>query len=169
MLLTPDRILKARQFLQLSISKEWIEQGHNASGKTLEELEIVYVEEGGKAIFRGLGSKVMAIHDKGVKPKRIRISWAKWKVVGFTWSKIIKPNMTNTARYRFLWFTWLKWKKEGMPTRNSYQYSKNGRRTDWTTNSVFDEATQDLLAEQLDLAPLLEQQLFSSIDRLLAA
>ena len=171
----PDAINKfkrATEFLKQAIEKEWSDQGHNATGKTISSLEITFKEQGDCIVIESYGDKVLVIQDKGVKRQNMRIGWKKWKEVATGWARIIKPSASSKEIDRFLYFVWRKHKQEGMPTKGSFAWSRNGRRKEWSKATVFNKGLQDDLFQIIDLAGILQGQLdelVSDLNRSFAA
>ena len=138
----------------------------NATGKTISTLEITFKEQGDCILIEGHGDKVLAIQDKGVKRQNMRIGWTKWKQVASGWARTIKPSASSTEIDRFLYFVWRKHKREGMPTRGSFVWSRNGRRTEWSKATVFNNNVKKDLFEIIDLAGILQGQLNELVNEL---
>lgn len=131
---------KALDFLREEIRKELKEQGHRASGKLIDNIDIVTSETDretrGKILMEGYAKFV----DKGVKPGRIPFSpgsrsgarVSKYIEALINWSKIVKPSMSDKERKGFAFAVATTAKREGHATRGSYRYSTNGRRQNFT-------------------------------------
>lgn len=141
----------ALEFLVNKIREELDAQGHKASGKLIDSVEKrVRGELGG--IIRGeiLIEEYGIYLDKGVAASRIRYN-PEWLI---PWANIVKPNLTEKEVRQFVWAVWTAHRREGMPTRGSYAYSRNGRRKEWMKYGI--EKNIDEFEELLNLFSFFE-------------
>lgn len=75
------------------------------------------------------------------------------------------PNLTNTQRYFFAVNTAKLHFKGEIPTKNSYRYSNNGRRTGWINEMASVENVDDAM-ELINLAAFLQLSLDEAIEQL---
>lgn len=129
-----------------SIKEELDQQGHRASGKLIESIEAKVKNDfdsilSGEVFMEEYGQYL----DKRIPPQRIKYN-PLWLL---PWAKRVKPGLSDQELRSFVFAVWSKHKKEGMPTRGSYAYSKNGRRTEWSKHAV--EKKEDYFGELLKL------------------
>ncbi len=120
---------------------EFVQQGHNNTGDFVRSI-VREVEDFGRLISIDFYFNKYGIYqDKGVKPANIPYSYRS----GAGSSKYIQALIkwvtqrgivTNQKQAQSMAFAIArKHKKEGMPTRGSYQYSLNGRRLGFATET----------------------------------
>jgi len=127
-------------FLRREIIKELEGQGHKASGALIRSLEIKIVQT-----TKGLEGQVW-LNDysrylnTGVPAARIPFSGrrsgggnrkSKFITALIRWAGFVKRGLSFKGRKSFAFAVAHKLKKEGMPTRGSFAFSKNGRRKGW--------------------------------------
>lgn len=124
-----ERIERALDLLIAAAKKELRAQGHYASGKLERSFESE-IDDSNLALITGeiLQEKYGLDLDTGISRGRVRYN----PVDLLSWARIIKPGRSTSELMRFLYFTKQKHLKEGIPTRRSYAFSSNGRRTEWT-------------------------------------
>jgi hypothetical protein len=134
----------ALNFVRSEIIRELTEQGHRASGKTFSETEIkIFVNPDG-VIGQILMPSHVIILDKGVRPDRVPFrpgsgaKSSKYIDALMRWIAIVKPGLSEYQRKSFAFAIAYTAKRGGHPTRGSYAFSKNGRRTGWA--AVVDQA-----------------------------
>jgi len=127
-----------------ALAFEFSQQGHNNTGAGIES--IVYaVQQFGNAFGLDLSfEKYLIYQDKGVSASRIPFQIGSGKkqskyIMALTKWVMQRGMASNEKKAKGIAFAVArKHKKEGMPTRNSYLYSRNGRRTGFfTDNYVF--------------------------------
>jgi hypothetical protein len=138
--------------------KTFTDQGHRASGVTVESIRSVMKVEGNKIIGIQYVKAAGIYQNYGVKAERFRIGWKRWKEVTYEWAKTVKPSLTDKEIRTFQYFVWRKIKREGMPTKASAQYSKDGTRTGWVKKGqdYIDENFNELFGINEWLEALLE-------------
>lgn len=117
-----------------AIAIEWKAQGHNLTGKAVQELETRIIEQGDTIVIEGYVLDYMANLNAGVTADRIPYSPGS----GAGRSKYIE-GLTNYVQRRMgkgrkeaesiAFAIASRHKREGMPTKNSIRFSKTGRRT----------------------------------------
>lgn len=113
--------------------KELTDQGHKVTGKLIRSLRIEIDRNLRTPIKGAIFSEKYGIYlDKGVKANRVKYS----PYVLLPWAKRIKPSLSKKELKSFIFAVWTKHKKEGIPTRNSYKYSKNGFRKKWISRGI---------------------------------
>lgn len=113
--------------------KELRDQGHKVSGKLEKSIHTKV-----SGLINGvLTGEISALDygnylDKGVRKNRIRYN----PKILLPWIRKIKPGLSVREQISFAYAIRAKHRKEGMPTRNSYSFSKNGRRKGWIKNGI---------------------------------
>lgn len=132
-----------------ALAFEFSQQGHNNTGAGIES--IVYaVKQFGNVYQLDLSfNKYMIYQDKGITADRIPFSFGSGNktskyIAGLTKWVMQRGMANNRKKARSIAFAIAKThKKEGMPTRGSYLYSRNGRRKNFfTENYVFEKVPQ---------------------------
>ena len=129
-----DTLDKIFEVVKVQWAKEIRIQGHSLTGSLERSLEAKYIKVLKGFIIDFLANDYGNILDAGTKPNRIPFNEGS----GATKSKYI-DGLTDFAKKRFglndkeaqsAAFAIAKTqKKEGMPTKNSFRFSKNGKRT----------------------------------------
>ena len=145
--MSADRLLQTAlkstlEFVKKAIQEELEAQGHRASGKLIDTIEIkVEPFQGGWK--GGIYMQDYAfILDKGVSPQRVPYSpgsgagSSKYIEALMNWIAVIKPGMSARERKSFAFAIAQKAKNEGHPTRGSYAFSRNGRRKEWAKYAI---------------------------------
>ena len=125
--------------------KELANQGHRATGRAIESLrhEIVLRNEL-PVLGHILVVDYAAILDKGVRANRISYSPTPRNRGGTSafiqslieWAAIIRPSFSLNERKGFAFAVATKASREGIPTRGSFAFSSNGRRTGWVKHGL---------------------------------
>jgi hypothetical protein len=140
-------------FTLISASRgELIAQGHRLTGNLVNSFEQTITFVGGSIKAEVFVADYGLIIDGGVKPSRIPYN----RGSGARTSKYIealieywrKRGLNELAAKRAAFATAAKQKQEGMPTRDSYRYSTNGRRLDWRKHAS--EASKDKILDALN-------------------
>lgn len=164
---TTDILIKQAEiladFFKKELQNELEQQGHRDTGKLIDSIEYEILTDADAILiafsYLGYGDIV----NDGVRPSNIPFSpnsgaksskyidalknWAKRK--GFK-----KPLSAAFAIAH-------KHKKEGMPTKNSYKFSSNGRRKYWksfTLNQYLDKSLEIMSSDVDDLIALILKQ-----------
>lgn len=152
-----DRLLKA-------LVKEFIEQGHNVTGKGLASINIKLTPNS----IIGEMDDYMLIQSKGVRRSRIPYSGGRRRggksqfiqaLKGWVKKKGIASNDKKALGIAFAIAKTMK--KEGMPTRGAFKHSKNGRRLDWIDVALLN--AEEIIAEELEKQ--VEQDINAIIDK----
>ena len=147
-------------FLRRELLKEWTAQGHYMNGKVVNEAEFV-IEATMNTIRMDLFVPIHgAFMETGTPAEKIPYSGRSGR--GGT-SKYIQALMgyvqkrmaiSDMARQKSIAFAIAETqRKEGMPTKGSYQFSTTGKRTEWL-QTVFDRnqnAIRDFLFRQMSV------------------
>lgn len=136
--------MNALEFLNINMGKalnyaieqfraELRNQGHRASGRLEESFtKVITIKLNDFAKGEILAEEYGEYLDRGVKPNRIRYN----PMVLIPWIRIIKPGLSPSEQKSFAYAIKGKQEQEGMPTRNSYSYSRNGRRKAYKENAL---------------------------------
>lgn len=127
-----------KDFIILKLARELIAQGHRHTGALIESMEgRVHGIKGGIEIV--IKANKYAIYlDKGVRASRIpyrrgsgkkKSDYIKGLIAYFEKKGVADPKGAAFATAR-------KQKEEGMPTRNSYKYSRNGKRKNFIGDTM---------------------------------
>lgn len=135
---------KALDFVVKKIKEEIIAQGHVATGRLLNSLRTEIIDTNDTLIGRIYIADYAFILDKGVKSSRVPYSRGSGAgrsayidaLLG--WIDTIKPGMAEVEKKSFAFAIAQTAKNEGHPTRGSFQFSKNGRRTGWAKAAIQD-------------------------------
>lgn len=146
-------IARVARFLVDAIGENLVRQGHKRTGKLLNSIQYVVVNN-----FRELGFDVYmehygAIVDKGVAPERIPFTIgsgakkSRYIEALIRWAKTFSFITSHKEAKSFAFAVAMKHKKEGMPTQGSYRFSDTGERTDFFTGVLEDK--EDVIIEML--------------------
>lgn len=138
------------ELIKINLQKEFIAQGHNLSGNLVKSIEYKIQATASSAKIDFLMNDYGMILNFGVEPERIPYtpnSGKKQSKYIDALKKYVTKRMGKSGKEaeRIAFAIAKKQKKEGMPTKGSFKYSKNGRRTgaiDATLNESNDELTQ---------------------------
>lgn len=136
------------EFLKKEMIKELQDQGHSATGKLLASIETIVQDKGNKLVGSILLNDYSIYLDKGVKPEKVPYTQgsgakkSKYIDALIEWAKTVKPTLSERERKSFAFAVARKAKIEGHPTRGSYAYSSNGRRTGWSEYSIDNNLTK---------------------------
>lgn len=148
-----ERLRIALQKLIASGAFELRQQGHNATGKGINSLE-VRVERVGLGDVKGQiwGFDYLLTLDTGLSPGQLPprevhvknlTGWA--KQIGIAKAKIAAIRIDRTHR------------KTGIPSPGAYKWSNNGRRTDWVKFGV--QVNFEKAFERFELLDLLTKEI----------
>lgn len=150
-------LLKAADMVNQALVNEWQAQGHTLTGAWEKSLHGTYISGGNSAAVLGTMNSYGAIVEQGVSASRIPYGGA--KATGGT-SKYIqglvgyfqKRGLSEKEAIRAAFATAKTHKKEGMPTKGSYAYSKTGERTKFIgiVNKVLGGDIDRYISEGLD-------------------
>ncbi len=121
------------------------QQGHRASG-SLEKSLNFEIKDSDHDGFLGtiFGNDYWAPVDTGVSASRIPYtpgrrsgrSASKYIQGLMDWAAIVKPELSDKERKGFVFAVATKQSREGMPTRGSYSFSRNGTRTNFVQRTL---------------------------------
>ena len=82
------------------------------------------------------------------------------------WLRTVKPSLTDQERTSMAFAIGRTAKREGHPTRGSYRFSQNGRRTGWIQKGL--ETNEREMERRLRLEALLEGSLIDELEKAVA-
>ena len=118
-----------------AIAMEWKAQGHNLTGKAIDEIETVIKININNMTIQGFVLDYMAINNQGVPSDRIPYTPNSGKkeseyIKGLIKYAKMRMGASDKQAKSIAFAIASKHKQEGMPTKNSViKYSKTGRRT----------------------------------------
>jgi len=138
-----DALVSAVNILISAAKTELKGQGHTLTGSLNNSFRFTITTLGDAIEASVYVADYAMILDKGVKKSRIPYGGRR-KKSGAKTSKFIealvgywqKRGLSQAMAKRAAFATARKQKREGMPTRNSYSYSNNNRRKDWTKQAL---------------------------------
>lgn len=153
------------ELFKFNIQKELVAQGHKLTGGLASDIDIEISQDGDNIQGRLLIRKYGIYIDRGIKADRIPYTRASRR--GGT-SKYIqglidfwqKRGLQTREAKRAAFATAQAHKREGMPTRNSYRFSRNNRRTGFlqaSTDAAF-PAMIELLENKGEQAMIIKIQ-----------
>lgn len=130
-------------------------QGHRASGKLIDTMEYVVTADGklqevtAEILVQDYG---ITINDGLEAAKVPRSGAAAQKYVSglIDWARLVKSDLDSSERRQFALNVYAKHKEEGMPTKASFAFSRNGRRTGWIEAAYKDSEGRILEALELE-------------------
>ncbi len=125
-------------------------QGHKMTGAFEESLEVLPDDTG----VTGMGNTYGIYVNIGVKASEIKYPYARARINGLANFVKFRMGIDGKEGVSIAYAIATKHKQEGMPTQGSYQYSNNGKRTDFIDDAI----------EQVDVAEILFQEFVSVID-----
>lgn len=120
------------------------QQGHHATG-ALEKSLTFEVKDSDSDGFLGtiFGNDYWQPLDTGVSAARIPYSPGKGRggkskyIQGLIdWAAVVRPELSEKERKGFVWAVATKHSREGMPTRGSYSFSRNGERKNFVQRTI---------------------------------
>ena len=138
-----------------AVAIAWKAQGHNLTGKAIQELETRVIDVRGVTIIQGYIVDYMANINEGVPASRIPYSPGSGARTSKYISGLIdyvKRRMGKSDREAksIAFAIASKHKREGMPTKNSARFSSTGKRTGFIEAAL--EGIEPKLAEMIELA-----------------
>lgn len=129
--LLKNNLQKGLEFLREEIRSELLAQGHRASGKLIDEIDIV-IEQKTENVIRG----VIKMQDyytyvnTGTRPH-----WPPFDAI-YEWAKIIKSGEPDKEVRSFSYAVMNVMSEEGTPSKGSFTFSNNGRRTEFSKFAI---------------------------------
>lgn len=123
-------VLEAMQIAQRGFRAELVGQGHRLTGRLAESIvyEVGYDASGAHGEM--LADNYAVYVDAGIQPQNVRYPI---QVMISYWRK---RGLGEREAVRAAWATRAKHKREGMPTRSSYAFAKNGRRSGFIKHGI---------------------------------
>lgn len=132
--MTIDQIIEnLLEDIRGDLRKEYEQQGHKLSGRLIRELRIEVTNSVSGTVGRIYAVPYARYLETGVAPSKIPFSPGSGKRTSKYIEALIdywkKRGRTPADAKRAAFATANKHKREGMPTRSSFKFSRNGRRT----------------------------------------
>lgn len=134
---------KLQAVISKALADEWQAQGHAMTSKILTDMEYVVKQEVKRLEITGMMYAYGNIIARGVKPNRIPYGGGGGKggtsLYITALQNYVKARMgiNDEQKSKSIAFAIAKThKKEGMPSKGSYAFSKNGRRLDWVEHGL---------------------------------
>lgn len=143
--ITLEKVMKR---LQKALRKELEMQGHNMTGKLRDSVAYTIEGKDGKVIAEMTALNYGLILEVGVAANRIPFGGGR---TGAKTSKYIeglarffqiRKGLNQKESLRAAFATARVHKREGMPSRGSYGYSRNGERKNWIKNTLTNNLEQ---------------------------
>lgn len=140
-------------YLLYRFQYELRQQGHVLTGALVESLEAQYEETAKGFILRFLANDYGGVLNNGIEPQNVpfregsgvKTSKVVQGLIGYVEKRMgLKGKRALGVAFAIL----KKWKKEGMPTQNSYKFSRNGRRKYWI--DTVEKDSQDAIREYVE-------------------
>jgi hypothetical protein len=153
MVLAQEAISSIKELITEELRKSWEAQGHNMTGKVIDELEWVVEEETDRIVVELWMLGYGVIIDRGVKASNIPFSGTgqeggKSKYIeGLTRYAEKRMSLPRREALSVAFAIAYTHKKEGLPSRGSYRFSSTGKRKEWATD-VF-RGKETFIREQL--------------------
>lgn len=152
---------------------ELAQQGHRATGKGIESVEGVVSDiTVDKLVGVIMANDYLLPVDTGVKASRIAYNpgsgtrTSKYIEGLIRWAGVVKPSLSPKERKSFAFAVAAKHKREGMPTRASFSFSRNGRRKDWVKFGLADNV--DAIVEAANMLEVFERQFDKALQNIAA-
>lgn len=144
MLVNEFELNRVANFIENELKKELVTQGHKASKKLLNSIQVEFKKNPEPRIegrFLEYGVQLDTGQPKGtIVPIKDLLKWFRYTRInakGFQAVRVAR-NIQNAIR------------RQGSPTRGSYKFSKNGRRTGWVSHTL--KVNQPKIAESIRAA-----------------
>lgn len=151
--LLQSKVQEILEFVRQELINEYEEQGHRMTGALADQMrvEITKLSDGVMGVI--WINDYYKYLDKGVAANRIPFNPGSGKkrsqyIEGLIQFFRIKLGLDGDEAKSAAFATAWKQKEEGMPTRGSYAFSKNGRRTDFFTGTIL--RTQKAIQEGIE-------------------
>ena len=149
--LVPDIYDKFKEDLKKKLLQSWTDQGHFMNGAIISTMEFI-VESTDKYIdIIGMINKYGGYLESGVDKSKIPFSGTgghggkSLYIQALARYAQLKMNVSEKESLGVAFAIAYTQKREGMPTKKSYAFSKTGKRTMWIQESL--EANKDLISQ----------------------
>lgn len=116
-------------------------QNHKASGKLIESLRYEVSKNLNAPItIKFFAEKYGIFVDKGVSAENVKYS----PYILLDWAADIKPSLSEKKRLSFVFAVRATHEKTGIPSPNSFSFSKNGERLDWINKGIRKENDKEI-------------------------
>lgn len=149
--------------------KELKDQGHNLSGRLSKSLQITPIFNRGQITLLGSFFNYGAPVDQGVTASKIPFTPGSGKksskyIDGLIRFVKLRRIETDDKKAKSVAFAIaFKHKKEGMPTKSSFKFSKNGRRRGWISHVL--DSNEQVISELI--SDIFENEVNTNIDNLI--
>jgi hypothetical protein len=124
--------------------EEWALQGHKMPSSKFEgEMETRIEKEGDTYILQGLSVYYARFINQGVSSSQIKSPYAPPRIKGLTKYVLSRMGIGGSQGVAIAYAIATKHKQEGMPTKDSYQYSDTGKRTEFIEDT-FKKAEREI-------------------------
>lgn len=132
--MTPEQAFESlgsevAEIVLLAVRNELEQQGHNMTGALSNSIQYQIKAEATKVMIEYSLYDYGMVQNYGIKPENIKIG--RGLIDGLT--KFVERRIGKSGKEAtsIAFAIAKKMKKEGMPTKNAFGYSKNGRRLNW--------------------------------------
>jgi hypothetical protein len=141
------------------LKHEALQQGHRATGSLIDTIEWKITKEESESFVATIFANSYWVYvENGVTAAKIpytvggrrRGGTSKYIEGLKNWAKVVKPELNEKQALGFAFAVARKHKKEGMPTRGSYSFSRNGRRLGFVQN-IIENHVDKILAKVIDV------------------
>jgi len=133
-------VLEVMEVYKGAIVKEWEEQGHRLTGKSVQEIEIKVDEKGRIIQGRLLVAEYWDYQERGVKPEHIPFTLGSGRKKSKYIAGLIRyfrlRGLSGKEAKGAAFATAIVQKREGMQTRASRRFSSSGRRKGFISEGV---------------------------------
>ncbi|MEL6274592.1 MAG: hypothetical protein AAFU03_05795 [Bacteroidota bacterium] len=151
-----------------SAEKEVREQGHVASGRGLRSIDFEIFDRNPNRLVGAIVAEDYMIDDvdPGKTAAEVRREPRARRLVELAnWIRIVRPGLSAQERRSFAFLIDRKHRQVGVPTRGSFAFSLNGRRTGWIQEGVVKPAEQLDIERRLRLFELFSRDIEERIVR----
>ena len=127
-----DTYRKIGEAVNRNMVDQHVLQGHRMTGAFEESLEVVTDSNS----VSGIGNRYGIYLNIGVKPSEIKHPFARARIDGLTRFVEYRMGLSGKEAVSVAYAIAATHKREGMPTRGSYDYSDNGKRTDMIDDAI---------------------------------
>lgn len=173
---TKQQILQRfKDGLDLAVDRgqdELLQQGHRATSNLIRSLEPKVVKDTldlliGQILMLDYGEKVDTGTPASQVPKPTDGARYRQYILNLLdWTFVIEPSIPMNERYRWVRGTARAHAREGIPTKASVRFSKNGRRTGWIMHAFETKEAQADFEAVFDLGDLFELAFFNALEAL---
>lgn len=137
-----------------ALMNEWDAQGHYMNGKIVKEIEYQVKQETNKLILSGFMYPYGSIVAAGTPASKIPFSGRTGRGGKSLYIEALQSYVKNRMNIQddkkslsVAFAIAHTQKNQGMPTKGSYSFSKNGKRTDWIEGGLKDDKVTEAISE----------------------